>query len=218
MVSSSIASNMNLDGLTPTQIAISDSPDELALQLKRFADEKLIIVPRGGGTMMELGAPLARADVALSLEKFTRILDYQPENLTVRVQAGATWDALSAELAKHGQRVPLDPPLPAQATVGGILAANVSGALRVRYGSARDLVIGVQIAMTNGQLLKGGGQVVKNVAGYDLPKLFIGSLGTLGIITEATFLSCRLVPIGMLAPSCESIASRLWTVNGVCVV
>jgi glycolate oxidase FAD binding subunit len=88
--------------------------------------------------------------------------------------------------------VPLDAPLPAQTTVGGILAANASGALRVRYGSARDIVIGMQIAMTDGQLVKGGGQVVKNVAGYDLPKLFIGSLGTLGVITEATF---KVVPL-----------------------
>jgi len=208
MCSPSIASEMLIDGITPDQICAPDSPEELARVLKKFSDEKCAIVPRGGGTMMQLGAPLARADVELSLEKFTRILDYQPENLTVRVQAGAIWDTLSAELAKHGQMVALDPPCPAQATVGGILASNASGALRVRYGSARDLVIGMQIALTDGQLLKGGGQVVKNVAGYDLPKLFIGSLGTLGVITEATF---KVVPLpkntGTLVASFENFAS-----------
>ena len=183
---------MDLDGLTPTHRVIPESAEELAGLLKKYSDEKCTVVPCGGGTMLQLGAPLARADVVLSLEKFTRILDYQPENLTVRVQAGVPWDALSAELAKHGQMVPLDAPLPLRATVGGILAANASGALRVRYGSARDLVIGMQIALTDGLVVKGGGQVVKNVAGYDLPKLFIGSLGTLGVMTEATF---KVVPV-----------------------
>lgn len=196
-----------IDGLTPTQTFSPDSPEELAQLLKKFSDEEHSIAPCGGGTMMELGAPLARADVELSLEKLTRILDYQPENLTVRVQAGATWDALSTELAKHGQMVPLDPPCPSRATVGGILAANASGAMRVRYGSARDLVIGMYIALTNGSVVKGGGQVVKNVAGYDLPKLFIGSLGTLGVMTEATF---KVVPLpketGTLVASFDNFA------------
>lgn len=141
---------------------------------------------------MALGAPLARADVGLSLERFTHILDYQPENLTVRVEAGVVWDTLNAELAKRGQMVPLDAPTPSRATVGGILSTNASGALRVRYGSARDLVIGMRIALTDGKLLKGGGQVVKNVAGYDLPKLFVGALGTLGVVAEATF---KVVPL-----------------------
>lgn len=196
-----------IDGIEPREAIAPNDADELARALKKYSDEKCAVVPRGGGTMMELGAPLARADVELSLEKFSRILDYQPENLTIRVQAGAIWDTLAAELAKHGQMVPLDAPCPTRATVGGILATNASGALRVRYGSARDLVIGMRIALADGQLLKGGGQVVKNVAGYDLPKLFIGSLGTLGVITEATF---KVVPLpkqtGTLVASFDNFA------------
>jgi glycolate oxidase FAD binding subunit len=114
--------------------------------------------------MRELGAPIRKPGVILSLEKLNRILDYQPANLTVRVEAGVTLEALNRTLAEHGQFVPLDPPLPARATIGGILATNASGALRVRYGTAR-LVLGMRVALTDGSIVKGGGQVVKNVAG-----------------------------------------------------
>ncbi len=174
-------------GATPLIIETPNNADELARLLKQYADERYAIIPRGGDTMNELGAPIRKPGVILSLEKLNRILDYQPANLTVRVEAGVTLDALNRTLAEHGQFVPLDPPLPSRATVGGILAANACGALRVRYGTARDLVLGMSMALTDGNIVKGGGQVVKNVAGYDLPKLFIGSLGTLGIIIEATF-------------------------------
>ncbi len=175
------------DETKPIAIENPGDADELARLLKKYSDDRCVIVPCGGGTMSELGAPIKSAGIILSLEKLNRILDYQPENLTVRVEAGVMLDALNRTLAEYGQFVPLDPPLPARATIGGILASNASGALRVRYGTARDLVIGMRVALTDGNIVKGGGATVKNVAGYDLPKLFVGSLGTLGVIVEATF-------------------------------
>ncbi len=184
--------NVLFDGQTPRQTAAPNDAAEVAALLRNAHDEKSIVAPRGGGTMLDLGAPLARVDLALSLEKLARVLDYQPANLTARTEAGITLGELNRTLAEHGQCVPLDPPCASQATVGGILSTNASGLARIRYGSARDLVIGLRVALPDGQIVKGGGQVVKNVAGYDLPKLFIGSLGTLGVIVEATF---KLAPL-----------------------
>jgi glycolate dehydrogenase FAD-binding subunit len=175
-----------VDGLEPRDVEAPSNYETVAELLKRAADERCALVPYGGGTMLDLGGPLPRADIAISLEKLDQVLDHQPANLTVRTQAGITLAALNQILAQHGQYLPLDPPFPERATVGGILAANASGPLRVRFGTARDLVTGVRVALADGQIVRGGGDVVKNVAGYDLPKLFIGSLGTLGVIVEAT--------------------------------
>ncbi len=180
-----------IDGHSP-RVLMPASGEEVASILKHASEEGRAVVPVGGGTSLDLGAPLARADLAVSLEKLNRVLDFQPANLTVRTEAGITLDALNQELAAGGQFLPLDPPCPDRATIGGILATNSSGSLRVRYGAARDLLIGLRVALTDGQIVRGGGQVVKNVAGYDLPKLFIGSLGTLGVIVEATF---KLAPL-----------------------
>src|ERR1035441_10092832 len=113
-------------------------------------------------------------------------------DMTATVEAGCTFQQLQQTLAEHGQRLALDPLWPDQATIGGILATNESGPLRIRFGSLRDLVIGITLALPDGTLAKSGGKVVKNVAGYDLPKLATGSLGTLGIITQAIF---RLHPV-----------------------
>ncbi len=183
-----------IDGLTPRQTVAPNDAAAVAELLANACDEKAVVVPRGGGTMLDLGAPLQRVDTALSLEKLDRVLDYQPANLTVRTEAGITLGELNRTLAERGQYVPLDPPCPSRATIGGILATNASGPLRIRYGSARDLLIGIRVALPGGEIVKGGGQVVKNVAGYDLPKLFIGSLGTLGVIVEATFKLAPLPP------------------------
>lgn len=183
---------LTLDGLVPVTVESPDSAEALALILKNANAANQLVVPVGGGTMLELGAPLARADIALDLTHLDRVLDYQPANLTVQCEAGMTLEALNRVLGAQGQMLPLDPPFPARATLGGILATNASGALRVRHGSARDLLIGLRVALADGSIVKGGGQVVKNVAGYDLPKIFIGSLGTLGVIVETTF---KLVPV-----------------------
>ncbi len=184
--------NVLLDGLTPRQALAPNDATEVAAALVNARDQNAIVAPYGGRTMLDLGSPLERVDLGLSLEKLNRVLDYQPANLTVCTEAGIALGELNRTLAERGQCVPLDPPCPSTATVGGILATNASGFARIRYGTARDLVIGMRAALPDGQIVKGGGQVVKNVAGYDLPKLFIGSLGTLGVIVEATF---KVAPI-----------------------
>ncbi len=188
------------DLVIASQVLTPNDLDEVARILQEASLARSVVIPIGGGTMLDFGAPLDRANpstgsgqvLAVSLGKLNHVLDYQPANLTVRTEAGITLDALNQTLAKGGQFLPLDPPCPDRATIGGILATNASGALRVRYGAARDLLIGIRVALTDGQIVRGGGQVVKNVAGYDLPKLFIGSLGTLGMIVEATF---KLAPL-----------------------
>ena len=122
----------------------------------------------------------------LGLKRMCRIIEHEPGDLTTTAEAGIPLAALQGELGKRGQWLSLDPPWAERATLGGILASNASGPRRHLYGSARDLLIGLTVVMADGSLVRGGGKVVKNVAGYDLPKLFIGSFGTLGVIVEAT--------------------------------
>ncbi len=196
----------SVDGLTPRTVEAPSDYETVAAILKKASDERCSVIPRGGGTTMDLGAPLPRADVVVSLEKLNRVLDHQPANLTVRTQAGITLAALNQTLAQHGQYLPLDPPFPDRATIGGVLATNSSGSLRVRFGSARDLLIGIRVALADGQVVHGGGDVVKNVAGYDLPKIFVGSLGTLGIIVEATF---KIVPLPAKTSTFVAVFDRL---------
>lgn len=123
----------------------------------------------------------------IATAKINRVLEHTWQDLTCTVQAGCKWDALQSALAQHGQFVALDPLFSDRATVGGIIATNDSGSLRLKYGSLRDLVIGMTIVLADGTIAKSGGKVVKNVAGYDLHKLMIGAEGTLGVITEVTF-------------------------------
>ena len=168
------------------------SEQELAAALAGANRDGLAVLPRGGGTKMQWGNAPARADVILSTRRLNRILEHAWADLTVTVEAGCTIHALQEELAKFGQRLAIDPLWPDEATVGGVLSTNDSGGLRLRYGGLRDLVIGVTIALADGTLAMSGGKVVKNVAGYDLPKLVTGALGTLGVITKAVF---RLHPL-----------------------
>jgi len=143
-------------------------------------------VIRGGGSRMSWGRPPHAVDVVLSMRPLSRILRYEPADLTVTVEAGITVADLNRELARRGQWLPIDVPSPA-ATVGGAIATNDSGALRHRYGAPRDQIIGIRLATADGRLAAAGGQVVKNVAGYDLGKLVAGSFGTLAAIVSATF-------------------------------
>jgi glycolate oxidase FAD binding subunit len=168
------------------------SPEELAAELASANASGLAVLPRGGGTKTDWGNPPARSDVILSTLRLNRIIEHAWADLTVTVEAGCTVAALQKTLAEHGQRLAIDPLWPENATVGGILATNDSGALRLRYGALRDLIIGVTLALPDGTLAESGGKVVKNVAGYDLPKLVTGSFGTLGAITRAVF---RLHPV-----------------------
>lgn len=143
------------------------------------------ILPWGGGT--DLAPSLQPAAVMLGTQRLNRLVDYQPDDLTVTVEAGMTVAALAAMLAQRGQVLPLDPPLPERATLGGVIAGNLSGPSRCAYGTPRDWLIGIQVIGGDGAIIKGGGRVVKNVAGYDLCKLYSGSRGTLGAICELSF-------------------------------
>ncbi len=169
-----------------------DSETELAAALRCGDATGLGVVPRGGGTKTGWGNPPVRADLILSTARLNRVIEYAWADLTVSVEAGCTIQNLQNALAEHGQRIAVDPLWPERATVGGILSTNDSGSLRIRYGALRDLIIGVTIALPDGTLASSGGKVVKNVAGYDLPKLATGALGTLGVITRANF---RLHPL-----------------------
>src|SRR6202030_1333304 len=165
---------------------------EFAEILRLSNEAGLAVIPRGGGTKLGWGNSPARADVILSTARMTEIIEHAWTDLTVSVEAGCTVQRMQETLALHGQRLALDPLWPEKATVGGVLSTNDSGALRLRFGALRDLIIGVTLALPDGTLASSGGKVVKNVAGYDLPKLVTGAYGTLAVITRAFF---RLHPL-----------------------
>ena len=146
-----------------------------------------------GGTKRGYGGELEQADILLSLGNYKGIVEHSVGDLTLTVKPGTTLREITEELAKHGQQVAIDTPWPELATIGGIIAANDSGPKRLLYGSARDLVIGTRIVYSDGRIIRTGGKVVKNVAGYDMNKLFIGSMGTLGVVSEIT-LKLRPLP------------------------
>jgi glycolate oxidase FAD binding subunit len=166
--------------------------EEAAEAMRALAADRLAVAFVGGGTDLELGAPPARLDAVLHTRRLDRIREHAPSDQIVAAEAGMTLAELQRRLAPHGQRLALDPPLPGRATLGGIVAANAFGPRRTRYGSVRDLVIGITIVRADGVVARGGGKVVKNVAGFDLPRLFCGSLGTLGLVAEVVF---RLHPL-----------------------
>ena len=146
---------------------------------------RLAVVPTGGGARLGWGAPPRRLDVLLSLARLDRILAHEPADLTVSVEGGVTMEALDAVLRPYRQFVPIDAPRPEASTVGGLIATGAAGPYRARYGTMRDLLVGVTVVRADGTLVKGGGRVVKNVSGYDIPKLHVGALGTLGVVVEA---------------------------------
>jgi len=176
-----------VSGLRPAAVVHVNTPEQVAVVLNLAGEQGWAVAPRGGGTMLDLGNPLARLDLVLDLSGLDTVIDYQPDDLTLTVQAGITVAAVERLLEQRGQMLALDVPLPERATVGGALATNAFGPRRLRYGTARDLVIGMKAALPSEGLVRSGGKVVKNVAGFDLAKLHIGGLGTAGVITEVTF-------------------------------
>lgn len=182
----------SVTGVQPKVVVSPETETEVAEVLRLSNASSLAVIPRGGGTKLAWGNPPSRADLILSTARLNRVLEHAWADLTVTVEAGCTIQTLQETAAQHGQRLALDPLWPERATVGGILSTNDSGALRLRFGSLRDLIIGVTIALPDGTLASSGGKVVKNVAGYDLPKLVTGAFGTLGVITRAVF---RLHPL-----------------------
>ncbi len=179
-------------GVQPALVVEPGTEKELAGILLLSNEAGLAVIPRGGRTKMGWGNAPSRADLILSTARMNAVIEHAWADLTVSVEAGCTIQRLQETLAQHGQRLALDPLWPEKATIGGVLSANDSGALRLRFGALRDLIIGVTIALPDGTLASSGGKVVKNVAGYDLPKLVTGALGTLGVITRAVF---RLHPL-----------------------
>ncbi len=163
------------------------SPEELVEALHAAASRRESIRLGGRFTKDRLGGPPAPADVAISTANMTRVLQYEPRDLTVSVEAGLRWCELARLLAEHRQMIPLDPPWGADATVGGVVATNCSGPRRRLYGAARDMVIGMKFATLEGKLIQSGGMVVKNVAGLDMAKMMIGSFGTLAGIAVVNF-------------------------------
>jgi glycolate dehydrogenase FAD-binding subunit len=181
-----------IDGVMPVKVIEPASEQELAKALAWTNENELCVAPRGSGTKLGWGSPPRVLDAVVSTQRLNRILEHAWADMTTTVEAGCTVAQLQDELAKHGQRLAIDPLFPERTTIGGLIATNDSGTLRLRYGGIRDLIIGITVALTDGTLARSGGKVVKNVAGYDLQKLMTGALGTLGIITQATF---RLHPL-----------------------
>ncbi|WP_188196447.1 FAD-binding oxidoreductase [Nonomuraea sp. SYSU D8015] len=181
-----------VDGVRPRWVALPETVEEIAAVLRDCAERDLAVVPVGGGTKLHWGTPPERCDVLLDMCCLNEILEHAAGDLVVRTQAGVTMDALAAALAEKGQELALDVPFTEGTTVGGTLATATAGPRAFRYGTARDLLIGITVVLPDGTIARSGGKVVKNVAGYDLGKLFTGSYGTLGVISEATF---RLHPL-----------------------
>jgi glycolate oxidase FAD binding subunit len=180
-----------IDGVEPAA-AVSPASDEEVAAILRLANERdWIVVPTGGFTQQSMGAAPERVDVVLRTERLSRVMHYDPADLTLGVGAGMTVAEVDSLLASRGQMLPIDPAQPQRATIGGTMATAAHGPVRHGYGTIRDYCIGIRFVTGDGRIAKGGGRVVKNVAGYDLMKLMIGSHGTLGVIVSANF---KVVP------------------------
>jgi glycolate oxidase FAD binding subunit len=175
-----------IDGFGPLPLVRPDSVQTLSELIKQAAATSGALYPVGGQTMLSIGNTPTKPGQAVDMRGLANVIDFPARDMTVTVQAGITMRALSEMLAKENLRLPIDVPNAERATLGGVIAANVSGPRRLGYGTLRDYVIGISALNDEGREFKAGGRVVKNVAGYDLCKLLVGSLGTLGIITQVT--------------------------------
>ena len=178
---------VSIDGITASAVLVPGDGQETAEALAEATTRGRAVSPVGGGTALNLGNPPERVDCVLSTERLAGIIDYEPTDLVMSVGAGARFGDVQAVLAEHGQRLPLDPPGGANATIGGLIATGRWGPLRYSAGTLRDLLIGIAVAHPSGTVSKAGGMVVKNVSGYDMPRLYLGSLGTLGVVVSANF-------------------------------
>ena len=181
-----------VDGVAPALVALPADEAQLADVLRLANEHQATVFPRGGGSHMALGQTPPRVDLVLSVQRLRQQLAYEPGDMTTTVQAGICLHELQQRLGKQGQFLALDPPATAATTIGGVIATNASGPRRYLYGTARDVVLGMAVVGIDGTRTKAGGRVVKNVTGYDLNKLYIGSLGTLAVIVELT---CKLHPL-----------------------
>lgn len=189
-----------VDGVVPRQIVEPADASELAATLRAASRDKQSTVLRGGGSKLGWGRIPASIDLIVSTAKLNTLLVHRHGDMTATAHAGLPLAQLNRELSRHGQWLPIDSAFDA-ATIGGVVATNDSGPSRHRFGTPRDLLIGVTLALTDGRLVKAGGHVVKNVAGYDLGKLVSGSFGTLGAVVDATF---KLLPIPQASATVEA--------------
>ncbi len=181
-----MSDSLTIDGFGPIPVRRPASVAELGDLVREASAAVQGLYPVGGATQLSLGLPPTKPGFAVSTQGLNRVLDYPARDMTVTVQAGVTVAELQATLAKEGQRLPVDVPNAERSTIGGALAVNASGPRRLGYGTLRDWVIGISFVTDEGVEVKAGGRVVKNVAGYDLMKLHIGALGTLGVVTQVT--------------------------------
>lgn len=209
-------------GVRPQIVVEPVNEQEVSAVLAFANQEGLRVLVRGGGTQLGIGFPPTGGDILLSTVRLNQLVEHAPHDMTATVQAGLRLTDLQSTLAHARQWLALDPVLEPTATIGGIIATNASGPRRLRYGGVRDQIIGIRVVLPDGTIAKGGGKVVKNVAGYDLSKLFTGALGTLGVIVAATF---RLYPIAaasrtvvLAAPSLVPLCDLAMRVNGSTLV
>ena len=199
-----------VDGVHPRLVVSPNSIEELSRVMATAADSKLAVTPWGGGTRIGLGNVASRVDVVVDIRNINQVVQHNYADLTATVQAGATITSVQGTLSEHSQFLAIDPPLPTRATIGGSLAVGASGPLKWQYGHPRDVVIGMKVVQADGKIVKSGGQVVKNVSGYDMARLYIGSIGTLGIIAEVSF---KLTPL----PKQEGSIVAVFDSNEKCI-
>ncbi len=193
-------------GIVPAFVVSPGSTDEAAAVLRMAAEHELAVVVRGAGAGSAWGVPPSRCDLLIDMSRMCAVVEHSAGDLVARIQAGARMGDVAAVLAGAGQEIALD--VPGQATVGGVVATGLAGPRRLRYGTPRDLLIGITIVRADGTVARSGGKVVKNVAGYDLGKLLAGSAGTLALITDATF---RLHPL----PAARAYVTAEYVAAGV---
>ena len=198
-----------IDEVCPKVVAEPPSVAALTALLGWASQEGLTISVRGGGTKLDWGRVLGSVDVVVSTADLSSVVEHRHGDLTATVEAGATLADVNEALSTHRQWLPLDPPWAARATIGGIIATNDSGPSRYRHGAPRDVIIGVTVIRSDGELAKAGGIVVKNVAGYDVSRLMTGAFGTLGVVVDATF---KLAPI---APASRTVQIELGSIDAM---
>lgn len=193
-------------GVTPLRVAMPPTDAAVSAIMQYAAQQGWSVVPWGGGSHQLVGAPPTHVDMVLVIRQLNQVLKHEPNDLTISVAAGMTFGELRDYLAQHGQMLPMDPALPDTTTIGGMLACAVDGPRRALYGIMRDVIIGVRVVEVNGQISHAGGMVVKNVSGFDMMKLYHGSLGSLAVIVAANF---KLIPIPPVRGCVRAVFTQL---------
>ena len=206
------ASPFAVDGTRPRCVVQPGSQEEVSSVAAACAAAGAAMVPWGGGTGIGIGNPPRRADVVVGTLRLDRVVEFDDANLNVSVEAGVRLDHLQSILGEKKQFLPLDPPLGDRVTVGGLVQTNATGPGRYSYGTVRDWLLGLRVVLPGGERVRCGGKVIKNVSGYDLNKVFIGSMGTMGIVTEATF---KLLPLPAARASVAGVFASVSDVAGV---